>query len=282
MKDSGFLEVTTPCLVEAGAIEGSLAPIEVSGRHWKSQLHTSPEISMKALLSRAQTSIYQITPCFRDEETGPQHRREFLMLEFYRWNGDYHSIQEDSLALLRHLSNDNFSVRRTSVEEALEQTTGLRLSQHPTIESLRNVARQVLNRDIPSDYSWEDIFFTLFLDHVESKLAPEIPTLIQDFPTRVSPLSEPLDGFYAKRFEIFWRKFELCNGSEELSKPDALKHRIQQENSLRIQKGLSPHPFPNTLLAAMEGGHHLGAGVAFGLERLWAATLEQSELIDIY
>ena len=76
----GYLEVHTPVLVPSGAMEENLETLAADG----GVLHTSPEFAMKRVLGAGLGRIYQITPCFRGEESGPHHHREFTLLEWYR------------------------------------------------------------------------------------------------------------------------------------------------------------------------------------------------------
>ena len=80
MDTHGYLEVHTPVLVHSPAMEEHLEAVSVGNRY----LHTSPEFAMKRVLCAGLARIYQITPCFREEEVGIHHAREFTMLEWYR------------------------------------------------------------------------------------------------------------------------------------------------------------------------------------------------------
>ena len=95
MNDNGYLEVHTPILVDAPAMEEHLEAVGVGERF----LHTSPEFAMKRILSAGLGRIYQITPCFREEEVGIHHSREFTMLEWYRVGAGTDELMDDVASL---------------------------------------------------------------------------------------------------------------------------------------------------------------------------------------
>jgi len=82
------------------------------------------------------------------------------------------------------------------------------------------------------------------------------------------------DGF-ADRFEIYWHGMELTNGCAELTQASELRVRWEMQNTLRKQRGVKPHPFPERLHAALESGLPDCAGVAIGLERLALSLARQ-------
>jgi len=84
----GYLEVSTPVLLKFPNLDSNVEPIPVEvnlrGEGHTFWLQTSPEYSMKKLLSRYKRSIFQIAKVFRNGEEGKLHRPEFHMLEWYR------------------------------------------------------------------------------------------------------------------------------------------------------------------------------------------------------
>ena len=56
---------------------------------------------MKRLVAAGLPRIVQIAKCWRAEESGPHHRGEFTMVEWYRANAPLETLADDCEALLR-------------------------------------------------------------------------------------------------------------------------------------------------------------------------------------
>lgn len=269
-EERGFIEVFTPSLVPAGAFENALDSIKVRSSAGAAELHTSPEMEMKALLAELKKPIFQICKCFRDDPDTSIHFTEFTMLEFYRPFHTYEATRKDMRDLLETLALKSFSFLEISIEDIFKKHTGIPLSELRTAPLLLKAARELGIQDLSEKDSWEDVFFRIMLERIEPQLDPKIPTLVFDYPASVSTLSQPKDSFWGERFELFWHGMELCNGATELLSKDLLKTRYDFESKERVRVGKTPHPFPERLYQALD---HLPpcSGVAVGLDRLfWA------------
>src|SRR5688572_10149512 len=91
-----FLEVTTPVRVPTPALDANVNALQ-SERDW---LITSPEHHMKRLLVGGLPRVFQLTPCFRADESGSLHEPEFAMLEWYRAFSDQTQIMRDTEELV--------------------------------------------------------------------------------------------------------------------------------------------------------------------------------------
>lgn len=249
----GYLEINTPLLVEAGAFESSIDPLQVSWKGGKGELHTSPEIAMKEALALLKRPIFQICKCFRDDLESPHHSREFTMLEFYEPGTTYKEM--------KGLVKDLVTVLAGKEVPFEEKTAEALLKTHAGIE-LKEVKAQ------GSD-TWEDVFFKAWIEHVEPRISPLLPTIVTDYPVPVSPLSKQIEGeALAERFELYWKGMEICNGCTELTDRNELKKRHGEETAKRIAQGKVAHPFSERLAkATSEIGS--AAGVAVGLDRLF-------------
>lgn len=226
---------------------------------------------MKEVLSQARLPLYQICQCFRDDLEGPQHSREFTMLEFYLPEADYQGVIDETTHLIQALSPATVKVKNYSIEEIFQNILGFSLARCETKEKL---ATEISKRRLVSfeeNDSWEDLFFRLMLEKIEPRLEHAVPTVLHSYPTAVSPLSRGIPGtFYAERFEIYWKEMELCNGCTELADGGVLKERAARENAARKAQGKAPHPFSESFLEATERMGRM-AGVAVGLDRLFRA-----------
>jgi lysyl-tRNA synthetase class 2 len=269
----GFTEVTTPCLVPAGAFESAIDPLAVPPY---GQLHTSPEMEMKVLLAEHAAPIYQITPCFRDDPASPVHRREFTMLEFYRLGGDCEPLIAQTQELVEKLLGAKVLWERRSVETLFKQL-GLDLQKFPSAPALRAEIQRLKIVDTGANDSWNDLFFRVWLEKIESAFDPQRAIVVDGYPAQVSPLTRTKPGSaFSDRFEIYWHGMELCNGCSELSDAEELKRRWEIQNQERRARGVNPHPFPERLHNALVKGIPDCAGVAIGMDRLLLMLARES------
>jgi lysyl-tRNA synthetase class 2 len=268
--ENGFFEVSTPLLVTAGAFEATIDCLHVQWNGGSAELHTSPEIEMKALLAETEFPIYQVTKCFRDDPPTGIHRREFTMLEFYRPGADYKVTQADMKSLFGYLNGAPLSFDEVTVRELFRQTTGIDLCASATASELRE---QILERKLVhlgATENWDDMFYKLLIECVEPRLDPAVPTLVRDYPATQCALGK-VDSSrqVVERFEIYWRGMEICNGCTELTDPTVLRERYEIESRIRRAEGKQPHPLPQRLMDTLESGLPPASGVAVGLDRLF-------------
>lgn len=279
--DQGFLEVTTPALVENGAFESSLDCLKVKWSRGQGELHTSPEIEMKWALSQAQRPIFQIGKCFRDDPRTPIHRTEFSMLEFYEPHADYRQVRTRTQALFAALAPQPLAFSSLTIAQAFQQATGIDPWVHPTAASLKAAIQQQCPIETSADDTWEDLYFKLMLEKVEPALDPARFTFVSDYPPSEAALAAlSADGRHAERFECYSQGIELCNGCTELRDIEELKRRYHRESQARARRKQPPHSYPQRLEAAMKAMPP-AAGVAVGLDRLFL-VLHQLPLLESY
>lgn len=258
--DHGYPEVPTPAIVPSPALEVNLYGIAAGGA-W---LRTSPEFALKKALATGLGRAYELGPCFRDFELGPWHRREFLMLEWYRAGAVLDDLMDEV--------EDLFA----AVAAALG-----RPSPGPWARrSVRSVFRDATGLDawttdadtlVPgAGLSWDDAFFQRWVDEVERTITA--PTFLYDWPASQAALAEVRrrpDGDVALRFEVFLSGVELGNAFQELREPDELRRRFAESATIRLGRGEPPHPVDEDLIAAV--GHlPKMAGIAVGFDRMVA------------
>jgi lysyl-tRNA synthetase class 2 len=266
----GFLEVFTPSLVEAGAFENALDPLKVTTVTESAELHTSPEMEMKALLSSHPEAIFQICKCFRDDPDTSIHFKEFTMLEFYRPYCTYENTRRDMKELLETLTHKSLAFEEKSIDQLFREKTGILLERVKSPAEFLQKAKEIGVSSLSASDTWEDIFFRIMIEKIEPSLPVERPIIVYDYPASVSTLSQPKGDFWGERFEIFWKGMELCNGATELLSEELLKKRYAFESAERKKLGKAPHPFPNRLSQALKTLPPC-SGVAVGLDRLfWA------------
>jgi len=127
------------------------------------------------------------------------------------------------------------------------------------------------------------VAFDFLLDQAISKRDRERLVLI-DYPIHGAALAKTaqVDNVnVARRFEIVINGLEIANGYDELLDARVLMDRMQTDNRLRKKRGLPQVEPDRNLIAAMEYGLPDCAGVAVGLDRLFAMMLDASEIEEV-
>lgn len=284
LHERGYYEVHTDHLVPAGAFEASIDAIRASGKFGNLELHTSPEMEMKALISQAHLSVFQICRAFRDDPSTSVHRFEFTMLEYYRVFGAYEGLQHEVSELFSSLAPEPVEVKRKTVKELFLDHVGVNIDDTQNAEALCAALREIspnrLQFHVSTSDSWQDLFFKAWVTLVEPALVTDEPILVCDYPIQIAALAapSPADARYSQRFEIYWRGMEICNGAAELQSESLLLQRHEMESLLRIKDGKLPHPRPQVLVDALRRPLPECCGVAIGLERLFAAIQGRSSI----
>ena len=236
----GFLEVPTPRITAEPCPEAHIEPVAAGGR-W---LVTSPELHLKRILATGVERIYQVGPVFRADESGPLHRLEFTMLEWYRVDGT-----------VAHLMRD--------VERLVEAATGRprRWEVFTVAEALERWSRPATDP--------EEVLRRLVED-VEPRLAEREGVFLVEWPAPLAALArlDPERPEVAQRVEAYVEGIELANGFCELVDPGEQRARFARERLSRASSGRPPLPMPERFLAALEAGLPPCAGMALGIDRL--------------
>jgi len=287
----GFEEVETPCLVAApgmephvDAFESRFVP-EGDGLPRSLWLHTSPEYAMKRLLGEGFPRIFQLARVFRNGEVSATHNPEFTMLELYRAGTDYAGIMADLEELVAHSAREltgaarvraggrdlDFTppFRRVTVADAFG---GFGIDLAACGGDAAELRRRLIQRGLDGGAAtdrYDDLFFRVFLDHVEPELARRGPTYVVDWPAPMAALArlKAADPRWAERFELYAGGLELANGFSELTDPVEQRGRLERERALRESLGRPAYPIDERFLAALPRMPPCG-GVALGLDRL--------------
>ena len=268
----GYLEVSTPVLLNFPNLDSNVEPIPVKvrlkGKEKTFWLQTSPEYSMKKLLAKYKRDIFQIAKVFRNGEMGRLHRVEFHMLEWYKVGADYRFL----IGEIKELLGELFGLRdfeEISVEEAFEKHLGTELPHEE-----REFKKILKNKGIhyEEDEDWETLFYRAFIE-VERKLGLEKPAFLKDFPERLSALAKVENGV-ARRFELFIRGIELANGWTEETDPEEVRRRLEKEAKRRNL------PVDEEFIKAHEDMPPC-AGCSIGIDRLFMLWLGKDSLEDV-
>jgi lysyl-tRNA synthetase class 2 len=298
-KDEGFVEVTTASVVVHPNLDPNIRPVPVdiaglSGQrvgHW---LHTSPELSMKKLLSRGSGSIYQVSPVFRDEEHTRLHRCEFSMLEWYRVDADYEDVIRDTIRVVRSVCRAvtdgdvlTFGGRSYDLADQWDEITMAEafhryadvksLARDELFEALENLGY----RPDPGAAT-EDLFFHVYIEAVEPFLGIERPVIIKDYPSFLGTMAKPRedDPTTLERFEVYIAGIELANGYTEHDDPEELAMRMEKVAMDLGEEGVDGLTVDDEFLRAMDDLPPC-AGVSVGMDRLAMIVLDAPDISQV-
>ncbi|MBI4973563.1 hypothetical protein HZC27_03065 [Candidatus Roizmanbacteria bacterium] len=242
-----FHEVIVPVLNDAVPLESHLFPFETS---WntvngdkKRYLSLSPERGLKRMLAAGIGNCFALGKSFRNlENSGSQHLPEFLMLEWYRENADYHQIMNDTEELILYIQK-NLETQNLSKKKLLPDWKKI---------SLHSLFKKTGGWD-----ESREVFDQIFVNKIESKF-PQEPFFLVDFPTRFSPLCKPQkeNPHLAQRFELYINGMEIGNGNTENTDVDSIRKTLKKpvdEVFLKALNEMRGEPF---------------AGMGIGIDRL--------------
>ncbi len=229
-------------------------------------LQTSPEYAMKRLLGRGARRIFQLARCFREDERGPHHAREFTMLEWYRAGEGYEAVMDDCEALLARLA----SPERAELLPPFQRLT--------VAQAFARFAPGADPAELP-----ETEFFRALIDSVEPRIGRETPTIVYEWPARYAALArlKPGQPEVALRFELYAGGVELCNAFDELTDAAEQRRRLEVEQAERRARGLDVYPIDEKFLADLARVPSPSAGAALGFDRLAMLLAGATDLREV-
>lgn len=310
-ESQGFIEIQTPTIVPAVAIEPHIEPIcleledEFTGQRFSRFLMTSPELLLKEALSEGGLSrIYQLGPVFRDGEITKTHRPEFTMLEWYRAHESLNSLILDCQAILSRVS------RALLGSSSIELACGTRLDLGEAIEVLEvdEAWKRYANVDLgaallqvsrgrpfalaesvesrwPNRFhskDFEDLFAEVMDKFIEPKIGREGPVALTKWPLQLGALAaaDPQAPLWAQRFELYAGGLELGNAYYELVDPREQTDRFLRDLKCRARSGKKDLPLPNRFLRVLSCVPNC-AGMALGFERLLMLISQKADIDEV-
>jgi len=315
IKGKDSLEVETPSMVKLPGMEPNLDVFETEfvgarsdtvgeveqsgdrgdGLRQRMFLITSPEYAMKKLLVSGLEKVFQICKTFRNGETGGAvHNPEFTMLEWYRAYASYEDVMRDTEELVENLAIlvNGQAVIKFRGQEVDVSTPWPRMSVAEafgggekvleSIDALREFVRKK-GYKVDEKMSYEELFFTLFLNDVEPKLGFGRPVILHDYPLQLAALSKKCTGrpAFAERFEAYIAGVELCNGFTELNDWNEQAVRLGAEREERKAMGKTDYPVDESFVEALKFGMPPSGGNALGVDRLVMLLSEAEDIGDV-
>ena len=274
----GVIEVDTPLLAATGVTDPAIECLQesVSG-YW---LQSSPEYAMKRLIAAGLGDCYQMTPAFRAGEQGRWHNPEFTLLEWYRLGYSADDLMNELGQLTDALLGP--APIRCRTYQAAFRMAGLPDPLLASTDALISAARTMPAAcPLPSGMAHRALLDWLFSQVV----APQLPArcFVTHYPADQAVLArlDPDDPRLAERFELFIDGVEMANGFRELTDAGALRERFEADQAVRRACGQSVMAIDERLLAAMDAGLPDCAGVAVGLDRLFARAAGVESIAEV-
>ncbi|MFI5001192.1 MAG: EF-P lysine aminoacylase EpmA [Reyranellales bacterium] len=292
----GFVEVETPILQVAPGAEVHLSGFATDwelpdGEEQPRWLQSSPEFAMKKLLAGGVPKIFQFARVFRNAEGSALHHPEFTMLEWYRAGVDYEAIMEDCAALLRltgvnelrwdgNTCDPAASPERLTVAEAFQRYASVDL--FATVGQPEKLSR-ASGVALHAGDSWDDVFFRIMFDKIESRLGMGRPTILCEYPIAMAALAraKPGDPRVAERFELYACGVELANAFGELTDPAIQRARLKADMDEKERLYGVRWPVDPDFLAALDHGLPDCAGIALGFDRLVMLATGAKHIEDV-
>ncbi len=309
-ENEDFLEVDTPALQISPGLEVHLKAFQTHfdnplGDVETFYLHTSPEFTMKKLITAGLPRIFQICKTYRNEGISQTHLPEFTMLEWYRQGENYTKIMDDTEKIVRlctkacgvkELKRGNRRCnpfkkwQKLTVSEAFQKYVGIDImatipdksSLEPNPKKLRSEAEKIGIQCYDSD-RWEDIFFRIMLNHIEDKLGDDVPTILYEYPTCLGALArqKPENPQVVERFEAYICGVELCNAFSELTDPEEQQKRFTYDMDMKQKLYGECYPIDSDFMDALTYGMPECAGNAIGVDRLIMLITGADKITDV-
>jgi lysyl-tRNA synthetase class 2 len=273
------LEVDCPALVLKAPIDANIDVMSVTiSEKMTAFLHTSPEISMKRLLSSGSGDIYYLGHVFRKGEQGRKHSPEFTMAEWYRIGFSLSQMIEETCQFL-YLFLGPLPVEIFSYREIFQNYLNIDYTR-ASLEELKKLTKE------KNTENWERTTCIHFLlsHFIEPHLGKKCLTVITDYPLREAALAcvvEKNGEKVAERFEIYHEGVELTNGYHELSDANELRRRFKEENQERIAIGKEPYLLDENFLTALGKNFPPCCGVSVGFDRAFMLQQKKQHLSEI-
>jgi len=300
----GFYEIQCPLLLACPGMEPYLEQIgldlyDEKRNKYRGYLSTSPEYSMKKMLSAGFEKIYNMASAFRGGESfGGTHNIEFTILEWYRANADYTAIMEDVEDLAADLAKKLHGTtkiayqgqeielakpwQRMTVREACQKYAGFDLNENKEFEQIKKTA---LNKGykVADNATWDDVFYLMLLNEVEPNFPKDRPIILCEYPLPQAALSKPCkhDPWYAERFEYYIGGIEIGNCFSELVDGDEQLKRLQEEQKMKKDLGKEVLPIDMEFIKALKMGVPDSSGIAIGVDRLQMILLDVKDINDL-
>ncbi|MBL7543885.1 MAG: EF-P lysine aminoacylase GenX [Bdellovibrionaceae bacterium] len=285
-----FLPVQTSTLVDNPGPEPTIDVFKTQFKEGKESrgkyLITSPELSLKKLVSQTLTPLFEITKVYRNNENSAKHAPEFWMLEWYRPFANLSTVAqdvEDLILFLRQylsLKMKAPAFQHTSFQKILKEHYAFLFTPDSSASDLKKCLTQ--NQVYFSEsLSLDDLFSLVNLELVEPQLGAQDVVFLNRYPPYAAALAKLDQDGWAERFEVYWKGLEIGNAFHELNDPDIQLQRLIEDNKKKLENGLEALPLDMEFIESLNRGLPPTAGISIGLERLFMALYDEPDIKNL-
>lgn len=285
-----IMEVHTPILSRSSALDPAIDVFEadyfIDGASHSPRtpryLSTSPEFHMKRLLASGFPDIYQLSPAFRNGESGTRHNPEFTILEWYRRDYTQHQLMSEVIDLIQTI-HPGPSASEITYQQAFIQHTQL----DPFACTIAQCQTFIEHAQIPTIESTQlnDYLDYILGLYITPLLGCTQPQFLIEWPADQAALAQTYTDNHghhvAARFELYIHGLELCNGYQELTDPIEQARRFTADTHERQQLHKRLLHTDHRFLAALDHGMPQCAGVAVGWDRLLMLALGANDISQV-
>lgn len=301
-KKRGFLEIESPLMTRFPTLDSNIHSVEVlleddNGTPSSMYLHTSPEHAMKKLIAGRAKKIFYLGKVFRNREQTNLHNPEFTLCEWYQTEADYTDIMKETEALIHFLGKKLLNrskikyqgqkidigvpFDKRTVQSLFIEHTGIDLELASDLFKFKKLAD--LNGHIYNDTdTWDDLYFRLFLNHIEKDIGKQKATFVTEYPSRMALMAKVTkdNPLWVERAELYIGGLELANGYTELTDPQEQRERFLEELKKKQMEGFN-YSIDEELIDALKSGLPPCSGMALGIDRLIMLFLDKTNIEDV-
>lgn len=259
----GFLEVSTPKLKKSILNETNISAMKTPYGY----LTPSPETEIKKLISLGFDKVFELCFAYRNDFQNSLHKKEFLILEWYRAMEKPQKIVDDFLGLIKYLNNsDTLLYRDLAINlNRIDYITYKELFLKYADINIDDFSPTKIkkNFNIEGEVDRLEVLDAVFGLKIEKNLGMNNPVVVYNFPAPRAALSKIEKG-YAQRYELYIAGIELSNCYNEENSYAVIKKRFENRDKKFFE--------------AMKKGIPSASGIAVGVDRVIMLLLNLSEI----
>ncbi|MGO9558838.1 MAG: lysine--tRNA ligase [Acidimicrobiales bacterium] len=280
----GYVEVETPVLhpIPGGGFAKPFVT-HYNSMHADFYLRIALELYLKRCVVGGIERVFELGRVFRNEGIGPKYNPEFTMLEAYQAYADYHDMAELQEYLISGAAREALGTskivfqgreldltppwRKATLEEVVEEVTGVEVSLAMGSDELRRVASS-LAVEIPARFDAGQVLTEIYEKTTEPNLWG--PVHVSDYPESVSPLTRKHRSRpgYVERITPIAAGRELGECYSELVDPSDQRSRFEAQVADRMKGDEEAMPMDEDFIRALERGMPPTGGIGLGVDRL--------------
>ncbi|NEO31910.1 MAG: lysine--tRNA ligase [Symploca sp. SIO3C6] len=285
LEQQDFIEIETPVFnTQAGGADARPFTTYHNTLDMELYLRIATELHLKRLIVGGFDRVFELGRIFRNEGVSTRHNPEFTSIEVYQAYADYNDMMQLTENIITSITEEVLGTlqityqgeeidlrspwRKVTMQELVQEKTGLDFSQFQTLEEAKTAAQKVGIEGLEECPSIGKVLNEAFEQKCEETLIQ--PTFVLDYPVEISPLAKPhrQKTGLVERFELFIAGRETANSFSELTDPVDQRQRLEKQALLKAAGDLEAQEVDEDFLTALEYGMPPTGGMGMGIDRL--------------